>query len=116
MRSKVSSFLLLVIGSFASFIIFLYSDHFGKIIYARPTLFSIIIEIVAIKVCWNLRGYLWFWAIVIAFSIMHGAIICLYAKQIMSIPFPLLFLLCILDELTILALIGVVEKWSQKSI
>lgn len=85
-------------------------DHFGKLELARPTGFALIAIIVAVKVCWELRGRVWFWITIIAIAALHAPLIMLTAQRLTKMPFGGMFLLGILDVLAILAVIGLFER------
>ena len=60
-HSKLTALIWITLGAASSVPILVLFVHFGKLEYARPTSAAILVEIVAIKVCWELRRRFWFW-------------------------------------------------------
>lgn len=58
----------------ALLIIWLFDD-IGRTDLARPTLYSGVVIVIAIVMNWELRSRLWFWAVMLAVTALHIALI-----------------------------------------
>lgn len=111
-HSKLTALSWITLGAASSVPILVLFVHFGKLEYARPTSAAILVEIVAIKVCWELRRRFWFWLTLLSIAALHVPLIMFIAPRMIHAGLPLLFLSGAIDELIVLAVIGLIEKWN----
>ncbi len=90
-------------------------DYLRKPEFERPAYFALMLMLIAVKVCWDLRGRLWFWIAIIAIAALHVPLVIITAQRLARTPFAAMLLLGVVDIAAILAVIGLVEKLSSKA-
>jgi len=85
-------------------------DHLGRPEFERPAYFVLMLMMLTIKVCRDLRGRLWFWITIIAITALHVPLLMLTARRLFRMPFRAMLFLGIVDILVILAVIGLIER------
>jgi hypothetical protein len=85
-------------------------DHLGRPEFERPAYFVLMVMMVTVKVCRDLRGRPWFWITIIAIAALHVPLVMLTAQRLYRTPFPVMLFICIVDFALILAVIGLIER------
>lgn len=85
-------------------------DHLGKPEFERPAGFALILLMLAVKVCGEIRSQPWFWATIMAIAGLHVPVLMLTAQWLSRMPFPTVLLGGVVDMVLILAIIGLVER------
>lgn len=85
------------------------SDHFGRPEFGRPAGFALIVMLIVVKVCRDLRRRLWFWITIITIGALHVPLLMLTVQWLNHTPFRAMLFLGIADCLVILAIIGLIE-------
>ncbi len=89
--------------------------YFGRFDLAAPTLFSILVIVVAIKMKWELRKRVWFWAAMVAITALHISLIVCVPWTTRWIPALLITPILVADLAVILAIIIFLEKQFEKA-
>jgi hypothetical protein len=85
-------------------------DHLGKPEFERPVPLALIVIMVVVKVCRDLRGRLWFWITIIAIAALHVPLVMQTAQWLTRISFRAVLFLGVVDCLAILAVISLIER------
>jgi hypothetical protein len=85
-------------------------DHLGRPEFERPAYFVLMVMMVTVKVCRDIRGRPWFWITIIAIAALHVPLIILTAQRLYRTPFPAMLIICIVDFALILAVISLIER------
>ncbi len=85
-------------------------DHLGRPEFERPAYFVLMVMMVTVKVCRELRGRPWFWIMIIAIAALHVPLVMLTAQRLYRTPFPAMLFICIVDFALTLAIIGLIER------
>lgn len=89
--------------------------YFGRFDLAAPTLFSILVIAVAIKMKWELRKRLWFWAVMVGITALHVSLIVCVLWTTRWIPAFVITPILVVDLVGILAIIILLEKLFEKA-
>lgn len=89
--------------------------YFGRFDLAPPTLFSILVIAVAIKMKWVLRKRVWFWAAMVAITALHIFLIVCVSWTTRWIPALVITPILVADLVVILAIIIFLEKLFEKA-
>ena len=95
---------------FGSILLGLLFFHFGKLALARPTLYSVIVIVIAISMQWKLRRHVWFWITVAVITALHVPLILLVPWTAKWFPVILITPIAAVDLFLMLAIIKLVEK------
>lgn len=84
--------------------------YLGRPELERPAFFATATIAVAVEVCRELRGRLWFWVTMTAIAACHVLLVMLLPWRPGWVPAPFILLLCVVDFALILAIVGFIEK------
>lgn len=85
-------------------------DHLGRPEFGRPAGFALMLMLIVVKVCRDLRGRLWFWITIVGIAALHVPLVMLTAQWLSRMPFRSVLFLGIVDCLAILAVVGLIER------
>lgn len=85
-------------------------DHLGRPELERPVPMALGMILVAIKVCRDLRGRLWFWITIVGIAALHVPLVIHTAQWLTRISFRSVLFLGVVDCLAILAVISLIER------
>jgi|SRR5580700_3239225 hypothetical protein len=85
-------------------------DHLGRPELERPAYFELMLILLAIKVCRDLRGRLWFWITITAIAALHVPLLMLTAHRLVGAPLAEIFVFGILDITVIFSIVRVIER------
>jgi len=88
--------------------------HFGRGALVYPVLVAACAILFSIWSWWELKGHIWFWAIIGSFALLHALLILLFPWRTGWMPAAVLTPLCILDLGIMLGLIGFLEKRNKQ--
>ena len=85
-------------------------DHLRRPEFERPAYFALMLILLVIKVCRDLRGLLWFWIAIIAIAAAHVPLLMLTARRLSGAPLAEMFVFGIVDIAVIFAFVRVIER------
>ena len=85
-------------------------DHLGRPEFERPAYFVLMVMMVTVKVCRDVRGRPWFWITIIAIAALHVPLVMLTAQRLDRTPFPTMLFLSMVDFALFIAIIGLIER------
>jgi hypothetical protein len=105
-----------LVGIFVgSFLLTLLLLHFGRFELARPTMFSIVVILFAMRMKGELRGHVWFWATMLAVAALHIPLILCVPWTTRQIPALAMTPIAAVDVAAILAIIKCLDKLFEKT-
>jgi hypothetical protein len=84
--------------------------YFGKLAFARPTIYSAVVIAIAVAMQWELRRHVWFWITVAVIVALHVPLVLFVPWTTKWIPAILITPICAGDLAMVIALIKLVEK------
>jgi hypothetical protein len=85
-------------------------DHLGKPELERPVAFALLVILLTIKVCRDIRSRWWFWVTIAAVAALHVPLILYIPWTTKWVPAPAILPICIADLLAILGIVSLVER------
>ncbi len=85
-------------------------DHLGRPEFERPAYFALMLILLVIKVCRDLRGRLWFWIATIAIAALHLPLLMVTAQRLRGVPLAEMFLFGIMDITVIFTILRLIER------
>ncbi len=85
-------------------------DHLGKPEFERPAYFELMLLLLVVKVCRDVRGRLWFWITIIAIAVLHVPLLMLTAQRLIGAPLAEMFVFGVVDVAVIFAVIRLIER------
>jgi hypothetical protein len=85
-------------------------DHLGRPEFERPAYFVLMVMMVTVKVCRDLRGRPWFWITISAIAALHVPLVMLTAQRLDRTPFPTMLFFSMVDFALFIAIIGLIER------
>ena len=98
-----------------TFPLFLLFNHFGEPANGRAAWLGAGMILIAIKVRWELRNYVWFWTTIAVIVALHVPIIQYVPWSGKWVPAFVILPFCFVDIIAILALIHLAEKHMKPS-
>jgi hypothetical protein len=89
--------------------------HFGVFGLARPTLISLVVIAIAVKVNWKLRDRVWFWSVISSAAAYHILLIMFIPWTVRWIPALVVAPILFADLVLLLWIIIVFERRFEKS-
>ncbi|MGP0072149.1 MAG: hypothetical protein ACLPWF_09465 [Bryobacteraceae bacterium] len=99
---------------FGTILIGLLFFHFGKLALARPTIFSIIMIVIAIALKWELRRHVWFWITMTVIVALHVPLILFVPWSTKWVPAIVIIPIGIADLYVMLGVLSVVGKFVER--
>jgi hypothetical protein len=111
MRLPLWGYPCVLVGAFLLFALF---DHFGKLAFARPAIFSVSIIIITVAMRWNLKGNVWFWITMAFLAALHVPLILLIPWTTKWIPVLVVIPIGIADSYAMLWVVSVVRTYMER--
>ncbi len=108
--SQIGALIWGVLGAAIAFPMVPLFDHLGKPEFGRPAAFIILLGFITLKVCWNLRGRLWFWLTLLLFAALHVPLIMLVAGHLSRISLFAFPTFCVVELFVMLVIVEQIEK------
>ena len=93
----------------ASPMVFLF-DRLGKPEFERPAYFELMLLLLVVKVCRDLRHRLWFWIAIVLIAALHVPLLMLTSQRLSEVAFPVMLLLGIVDIAVMFTILRLIER------
>jgi hypothetical protein len=85
-------------------------DHLGRPELERPAYFELMLVLLVIKVCQDVRGRLWFWITMIVIVALHVPLLMFTARRLVGTPLAEMIGFGILDITVIFTIVRAIER------